>query len=71
MALRSARSGLRRRIENNGVGLAAERPEDSLGLRLIETFARQIKGRVVMEARAHGEGTVVAISFPDPSAAPG
>ncbi len=42
-------------VEDDGVGLPAERQEGSLGLRLIEMFARQITGRAAMENRTGGE----------------
>ncbi len=72
LVLRAAGGGLMRLcIEDDGVGLPAERREGSLGLRLIEMFARQIKGRAAMETRSSGEGTVVAVTFPDPNTSPG
>ncbi len=43
-------------VEDDGVGLPAERQEGSLGLPLIEMFARQIKGRAAMENRTDGGG---------------
>ena len=58
-------------VEDDGVGLPAERRKGSLGLRLIEMFARQIKGRAAMENRTSGEGTAVTVTFPDPNTAPG
>ena len=58
-------------VEDDGVGLPAERRESSLGLRLIEMLARQIKGRAAMENRTSGEGTAVTVTYPDPNTAPG
>ncbi len=72
LVLRTAGGGLMRLcIEDDGVGMPAERREGSLGLRLIEMFARQIKGRAAMENRTGGEGTVVTVTFPDPNTSPG
>jgi hypothetical protein len=34
-------------------------------------FARQIKGRAAMGNRTSGEGTAVAVTFPDPNTSPG
>jgi PAS domain S-box-containing protein len=67
MVLQSASSGtMRLRIEDDGIGMSAEQREGSLGLRLINMAARQIKGVATIEARAKGTGTVVTIDFPDP-----
>jgi two-component sensor histidine kinase len=72
LVLRAAGGGLMRLcVEDDGVGLPAERRGGSLGLRLIEMFARQIKGRAAMENRTEGQGTVVTVTFPDPNTAPG
>ena len=72
MVLRVQGGGLMRLcIEDDGVGMPAERRQGSLGLPLIEMFARQIKGRAAMEDRTGGEGTVVTVTFPDPNTAPG
>ena len=72
LVLRAAGGGLMRLcVEDDGVGMLAERREGSLGLRLIEMFARQIKGRAAMENRTGGEGTVVTVTFPDPNTSPG
>ncbi|WP_043341965.1 ATP-binding protein [Belnapia moabensis] len=59
---------MRLRIEDDGVGLPADRREGSLGLRLMEMFARQIQGSVRMEAGPGSRGTVV-VTFPGPDAA--
>ncbi|MDJ0387901.1 histidine kinase dimerization/phosphoacceptor domain -containing protein [Roseomonas sp. E05] len=58
------------RIEDDGVGLPAQRREGSLGLRLVELLARQAKGTAVIEAGPWGRGTVVAVSVPDPHRPP-
>ncbi|TDH58490.1 PAS domain-containing protein [Dankookia rubra] len=58
-------------IEDDGAGMSAERRAGSFGLRLIEMFAKQVKGRAVMEAGRGGQGTAVVVTFPDPDAAPG
>lgn len=52
-------------IEDDGVGLPAQRRSGSLGLRLIEVLAQQIKGQASLEPRAEG-GTVLRVTFPDP-----
>ncbi len=61
---------LRLSIEDDGAGLPAKPRDGSLGLRLIETLARQIRGTARVEPRCGG-GTVVAVTFPDPSGNPG
>ena len=72
VVLRAVGGGLMRLcVEDDGVGLPAERRGGSLGLRLIEMFAPQIKSKVTMENRPDGDGTVVAVTFPDPNTAPG
>ena len=58
-------------VEDDGAGMPAERREGSLGLRLVEMFAKQVKGRAAMEAGRGGRGTAVAVTFPDPNNAPG
>ena len=71
IVLRSVGGGLMRLcIEDDGVGLPAKRREGSLGLRLIDMFAKQIKGKATMENRRDGKGAVVAITFPDPDTSP-
>lgn len=50
--------------------MSVERRTGSFGLRLIEMFAKQVRGRAVMENGSGGEGTAVVVTFPDPSAAP-
>ncbi len=56
-------------VEDDGAGMPAERRAGSLGLRLIEMFAKQVKGRAAMEAGRGGQGTAVVVTFPDPNAA--
>ncbi|WP_160937856.1 sensor histidine kinase [Teichococcus coralli] len=62
------------RVEDDGVGLPAQRREGSLGLRLVELLARQAKGTASVEAGPRGQGTVVSVSFPgsrqQPASAP-
>jgi two-component sensor histidine kinase len=66
--LRAVNPGtMRLLIEDNGVGMAPERRAGSLGLRLIEMFAKQVKGRAMMEAGSGGQGTAVIVTFPDPN----
>ena len=70
--LRAVGGGLvRLLVEDDGEGMPAERREGSLGLRLVEMFAKQVKGRAAMEAGRGGRGTAVVVTFPDPDAAPG
>ena len=70
--LRSVGDGTTRLlVEDDGRGMPAERRAGSLGLRLIEMFAKQVKGGAVMEAGQGGQGTAVVVTFPDPNATPG
>lgn len=65
--LRADGAGLMRLlVEDDGVGMSAERRTGSLGLRLIEMFAKQVKGRAAMEVGRGGQGTAVVVTFPDP-----
>lgn len=65
--LRADGAGLMRLlVEDDGVGMSAERRTGSLGLRLIEMFAKQVKGRAAMEMGRGGQGTAVVVTFPDP-----
>ena len=67
MVLQSASGGrMCLRIEDDGIGMSAEQRKGSLGLRLIDMAARQIKGVATVEARTKGTGTVVTVDFPDP-----
>jgi PAS domain S-box-containing protein len=69
--LRADGSGVMRLlVEDDGVGMSVERRAGSLGLRLVEMFAKQVKGRAVMEAGRGGQGTAVVITFPDPNGTP-
>jgi PAS domain S-box-containing protein len=70
--LRAIDGGLMRLlVEDDGRGMPAERRTGSLGLRLVEMFAKQVKGRAVMEAGRGGQGTAVVVTFPDPDGTPG
>ena len=51
--------------------MPAERRAGSLGLRLVEMFAKQVKGRATMEVGHGGQGTAVTVIFPDPNGTPG
>ncbi|MFC7557632.1 hypothetical protein ACFQU7_43530 [Pseudoroseomonas wenyumeiae] len=42
-----------------------------MGLKLIETLAQQIQGKVELVSRQDGTGTAVSVTFPDPDTAPG
>ncbi len=61
---------MRLRIEDDGVGMAPKRREGSLGLRLIEMFARQVRGKASVEGGPDGDGTVVMVIFPAPNHSP-
>jgi len=52
---------------DDGIGMPPKRREGSLGLRLIEMFAQQIKGKAVMEGRSGGDGTMVVVTSPPPT----
>ena len=58
-------------VEDDGVGMSAERRAGSLGLRLDEMFAKQVKGRATMKVGHGGQGTAVTVILPDPNATPG
>jgi PAS domain S-box-containing protein len=58
-------------VEDDGAGMPADRRAGSFGLRLVEMFAKQVKGRAAMQAGRGGRGTAVVVTFPDPDAAPG
>ncbi len=58
-------------VEDDGVGMSVERRAGSLGLRLIEMFAKQVRGQAAMQAGQGGQGTAVVVTFPDPDATPG
>ncbi len=61
---------IRLSIEDDGVGLPQTRREGSLGLRLVEMLARQIKGAATIEPGHGGEGTAVILTFSDPDNTP-
>ena len=70
--LRAIGGGMMRLVvEDDGVGMSVERRTGSLGLRLVEMFAKQVKGRAAMEAGRGGQGTAVVVIFPDPNHSPG
>ncbi|WP_372624754.1 sensor histidine kinase [Falsiroseomonas sp.] len=72
LVLRAAGGGLMRLcVEDDGVGMPETRREASLGLRLIDMLAKQIKGKAEVRKRSDGKGTVVMITFPDPNNSPG
>jgi two-component sensor histidine kinase len=69
--LRAAGGGLMTlRVEDGGIGLPEGRREGSLGLKLVETLAKQIRGTARTEGNPGG-GTEVPVTFPDPNASPG
>jgi PAS domain S-box-containing protein len=55
------------RVADDGIGLPPKRREGSLGLRLIEMLAKQIKGSATVEAGPKGRGTVLQVTFLDPN----
>ncbi|WP_147465065.1 sensor histidine kinase [Teichococcus wenyumeiae] len=61
----------RLRIEDDGIGLPPSRRQGALGLKLIETLAQQIQGKVELVSRQDGTGTAVSVTFPDPNTVPG
>jgi len=61
---------LRLSVRDDGAGYAVGDESDSVGATLIKTFARQLDGRVEI-ASTPGEGTTIAIVFPDPESASG
>jgi PAS domain S-box-containing protein len=66
--LRDIDGGLTRLlIADDGVGMSDDRRKGSLGLRLIEMFAKQVKGNAEMKAGPGARGTVVLVTFPTPS----
>jgi PAS domain S-box-containing protein len=69
VGLRAKGGTMRLLVEDDGAGMPAERREGSLGLRLVEMFAKQVKGRAAAEAVRGGRGTAVVVTFPDPNAA--
>ena len=54
-------------VGDDGVGLPEQPRVQSLGLRLIETLAKQLGGEVSLDAREEG-GTTLLVTFPDPNA---
>ena len=59
---------LRLAIADDGVGFHMDETGKSVGSRLIRTFGSQLGGVASVTSEA-GQGTVVALSFPDPGAA--
>ncbi len=53
-------------IEDDGVGFEPERADNSMGSRLIKTFAQQLGGAATIASTA--KGTAVSLLFPDPEA---
>jgi two-component sensor histidine kinase len=52
------------KVTDDGVGIAASRKEEGLGLKLIQIFAAQLGGAVVVSDEKGGTGTVVALTVP-------
>jgi PAS domain S-box-containing protein len=48
-------------IRDDGIGIPAERRKNSLGLKLVDIFAKQIGGSAVIK---NEDGTVVTVTFP-------
>jgi hypothetical protein len=53
------------------LGLPVERRAGSLGLPLVEMFAKQVKVRATLAAGRSDQGTALTVIFPDPNATPG
>jgi hypothetical protein len=53
------------------LGLPAERRAASLGPRLVEMVAKQVKVRATVAAGRSDRGTALTVIFPDPNATPG
>jgi two-component sensor histidine kinase len=58
-------SCLRLAIEDDGAGFDEEKLVGNVGLRIIETFGRQVQGRSEIHS-VPGQGTIVSLTFPDP-----
>ena len=72
VSLRGASPGLMQlQIADDGVGMPQSSREGSLGLRLMDMFAKQIGGTAKLGARTFANGTVVTVMFPDPLSAAG
>jgi two-component sensor histidine kinase len=56
---------LRLAIEDDGAGFDEKKFVGNVGLRIIETFGRQVQGRSEIHSTP-GQGTVVSLKFPDP-----
>jgi PAS domain S-box-containing protein len=54
-------------VEDDGVGMPVERRTGSLGLRLVEMFAKQVRGEAETKVGRGGQGTAVVVTFPDPN----
>jgi two-component sensor histidine kinase len=54
-------------VEDDGTGMPPERRRGSLGLRLVEMFAKQVKGRAAMQVGRGGRGTAMVVTLPDPN----
>ncbi len=55
-------------LEDSGVGLGSTRRAGALGLKLVDAFAQQIKGKATVTSRTNG-GVMVEVIFRDPSVA--
>jgi two-component sensor histidine kinase len=62
--MRASKDDMMRLLVDDGIGMAPERRTGSLGLRLIEMFAKQVKGS---EVGRGGQGTAVVVTFPAPN----
>ena len=61
------------RIMDNGIGIRSEGADSSLGLKLVRSFAQQLRGAVAFEKPPSASGTVVRLSMqcPNPRAIDG
>jgi two-component sensor histidine kinase len=58
---RAAQNMYRLMIRDDGIGMPVKRRENSLGLKLVDMFAKQIGGSALIKNEA---GTVVTVTFP-------
>ena len=55
------------RIMDNGIGIRSEGADSSLGLKLVRSFAQQLRGAVAFEKPPSASGTVVRLSMQCPT----
>ena len=52
------------RIADDGIGMPEQKVHETLGLRLIGIFAKQLRGNLTFTANANSKGTVVTLAVP-------